>query len=395
MREGWERKKLGDICGFQNGFAFKSKTFKNVGIPVVRITNIKDGVVDLSTSVYVDPNDYNKDFSAFMVNQGDILIAMSGATTGKIGIYNSPEPCLLNQRVGKFIPKHDLNRDFLFYFLSTKIEESLAISLGAAQPNLSTKQIKEFSIPIPPLSEQKAIVRILDQAFAAIAQAQANIQRNIEHAEELFQSKLEEVFSQRGEGWITKKLGEIGKVSMCKRVFKKQTSSIGDIPFYKIGTFGKTPNAFITKELYTEYREKYSFPKKGDILISASGTIGRRVRYDGKPAYFQDSNIVWIDNDERVVSNDYLYHFYGFCDWQPSKGATISRLYNDNLRQIQINIPPFKEQNIIVQRLETLIEGVKELKEKYGIKLSSLEALKKSLLQKAFAGELTEKDIPA
>ena len=104
------------------------------------------------------------------------------------------------------------------------------------------------------------------------------------------------------EGWEIKKLGEIGKVSMCKRVFKEQTSDSGDIPFYKIGTFGKEPDAFITYETYNEYRNKFAFPKKGDVLISASGTIGRRVKYDGKPAYFQDSNIVWI-------AFNWLYYF--------------------------------------------------------------------------------------
>ena len=109
------------------------------------------------------------------------------------------------------------------------------------------------------------------------------------------------------EGWDIKTLGEIGKVSMCKRILKKQTSPIGDIPFYKIGTFGKIPNAFISKEVYKEYLSKYSFPKKGDILLSASGTIGRRVIYDGKPAYFQDSNIVWIANNEEKVLNEYPF----------------------------------------------------------------------------------------
>ena len=111
-------------------------------------------------------------------------------------------------------------------------------------------------------------------------------------------------------GWEVKKLGEIGKVSMCKRILKEQTLPEGDIPFYKIGTFGKIANSFISNEVYNDYRSKYSFPKKGDILLSASGTIGRSVIYDGKPAYFQDSNIVWIDNNEKRVLNQYLYKFY-------------------------------------------------------------------------------------
>ncbi|MDH5192854.1 MAG: restriction endonuclease subunit S, partial [Nitrospira sp.] len=137
-------------------------------------------------------------------------------------------------------------------------------------------------------------------------------------------------------GWLETTLGDIGNVAMCKRIFKEETTATGDIPFYKIGTFGRKADAYISSYTYNEYRAKYPFPKRGDVLISASGTIGRRVRYDGEPAYFQDSNIVWIDNDEKKVLNDYLYHFYGACEWNSTKGATISRLYNEDLRRIVI-----------------------------------------------------------
>lgn len=165
------------------------------------------------------------------------------------------------------------------------------------------------------------------------------------------------------EGWKIKSLGEIGKVSMCKRILKKQTNALSGIPFYKIGTFGKEPNAYISEEIYNEFKNKYSFPNKGDILLSASGTIGRRVVYDGKPAYFQDSNIVWIDNDETEVLNEYLYAFYGFCDWNPSKGATISRLYNDDLRRIEIPFPNLiEEQKQIVSILNKAFTAIDQAK---------------------------------
>ena len=199
------------------------------------------------------------------------------------------------------------------------------------------------------------------------------------------------MFETKGEGWEEKTLGNIGKPSMCKRILKDQTSSEGDIPFYKIGTFGKTPNAYISKDIYDLYRTKFSFPKKGDILISASGTIGRRVRYDGEPAFFQDSNIVWIDNDETLVLNDYLYVFYEFCDWQPSKGATIARLYNSNLTSIKIAFPKsLEEQKNILKKINALSSETKKLEAIYQQKINDLEELKKSVLQKAFAGELKE-----
>jgi type I restriction enzyme S subunit len=149
-----------------------------------------------------------------------------------------------------------------------------------------------------------------------------------------------------------KTLGEIGKVCMCKRVMKNETTSSGDIPFYKIGTFGKKPDAFIKKSLYDEYKRKYSFPKIGDVLISASGTIGRTVIYDGEPAYFQDSNIVWVDNDETIVTNKFLHHYYKVIKWQTDIGGTISRLYNDNLRKAKIPIPLLSEQERVVSILD-------------------------------------------
>ena len=139
---------------------------------------------------------------------------------------------------------------------------------------------------------------------------------------------------------------------MCKRIFKEQTQAAGDIPFYKIGTFGQEPDAFISRAIYEEYKAKYSFPKKGDVLISAAGTIGRTVIYNGEPAYFQDSNIVWVDNDESQVTNKYLFYCYSLQPWQASDGGTISRLYNDNIRKTKIPAPPLVEQARIVAILD-------------------------------------------
>ena len=147
-------------------------------------------------------------------------------------------------------------------------------------------------------------------------------------------------------------LGEIGKVLMCKRIMKAETTPVGDVPFFKIGTFGKEPDAYISQEKYDEYRKTYSFPKRGDILISAAGTIGRTVIYDGEPAYYQDSNIVWIDNDESKVLNKYLYYYYALKPWAVSNGGTIARLYNDNISKTKIPVPSLAEQERIVAILD-------------------------------------------
>ncbi|HEL0662161.1 TPA: restriction endonuclease subunit S [Streptococcus equi subsp. zooepidemicus] len=139
---------------------------------------------------------------------------------------------------------------------------------------------------------------------------------------------------------------------MCKRILKNQTSSKGDIPFYKIGTFGKIADSFISRELFDEYKKKYSYPKKGEILISASGTIGRTVIFDGENAYFQDSNIVWVSHNEEIVINKYLYYLYQVINWNPSTGGTINRLYNYNLKNIKVILPPIEIQNKVVEILD-------------------------------------------
>lgn len=141
-------------------------------------------------------------------------------------------------------------------------------------------------------------------------------------------------------------MGELGSVAMCKRIFKEQTTEQGDVPFYKIGTFGGTPDAFISKELFDEYQRLYQFPKVGDILISAAGTIGRTIVYQGDPAYYQDSNIVWLQHDERL-DNGFLLQFLNGKSWSSLEGSTLKRLYNKDLLNAEIATPSPDEQHQI------------------------------------------------
>jgi type I restriction enzyme S subunit len=154
------------------------------------------------------------------------------------------------------------------------------------------------------------------------------------------------------EDWKDAPLGELAEIRMCKRIFSEQTHPSGDIPFFKIGTFGKVPDAFISSDLYREYKRRYSFPKKGDVLLSAAGTLGRTVVYDGGDAYFQDSNIVWLDIDHSKITNEYLYQCYQAIRWASPEGSTISRLYNGIIRKTKTPLPPTKtEQRAIAQAL--------------------------------------------
>ena len=141
---------------------------------------------------------------------------------------------------------------------------------------------------------------------------------------------------------------------MCKRILKEETSELGDIPFYKISTFGEVADAFISKDIFEKYRETYSYPKIGDILISAAGTLGKTVIFDGKPSYFQDSNIVWVANDEKTVINSFLYYFYQTNPWVKTTGSTINRLYNNDIKNLEIYFPDLKTQQSIAAILSAL-----------------------------------------
>ena len=167
------------------------------------------------------------------------------------------------------------------------------------------------------------------------------------------------------------KLGEIGEIRMCKRILKEETNSVGGVPFFKIGTFGGQADVFITKEKFEEYKNAYSYPKKGDVLISAAGTIGRTVVFDGKDAYFQDSNIVWIENDESKVLNEYLFYCYKNIHWTTSVGSTILRLYNDDIRNTDIIVPPLSEQKKIASVLSALDDKI-ALNKKMNQKLEAM-----------------------
>ena len=167
------------------------------------------------------------------------------------------------------------------------------------------------------------------------------------------------------------KLGEIGEIRMCKRILKEETNSVGGVPFFKIGTFGGQADVFITKEKFEEYKNAYSYPKTGDVLISAAGTIGRTVVFDGKDAYFQDSNIVWIENDESKVLNEYLFYCYKNIRWTTSVGSTILRLYNDDIRNTDIIVPPLSEQKKIASVLSALDDKI-ALNKKMNQKLEAM-----------------------
>ena len=182
--------------------------------------------------------------------------------------------------------------------------------------------------------------------------------------------------------WKNKTLGDLGRVEMCRRIFKEQTQPSGEIPFFKIGTFGQEPDAFISSELFEEYCQKYPYPKKGDILISAAGTIGRTVEFSGENAYFQDSNIVWLRFDESQITSTFLNITYQNIKWG-LEGSTIKRLYNSDLLSAEITLPSLPEQThlgLFFRRLDSQIAESRAVLEKS-------RQLKKAMLAKMFPAD--------
>lgn len=179
--------------------------------------------------------------------------------------------------------------------------------------------------------------------------------------------------------WAPMQLRDVGYIQMCRRIFQSQTKTYGAIPFYKISTFGGKADAYISQELYEKYKLLYPYPEKGDVLISAAGTIGKTVIFDGKDSYFQDSNIVWLKVDKEVIDRKFLWWFYRSFPWDALEGTTIQRLYNSIILDTEIHLPEKPEQEEIARTLsqfDTYIDDLAELIEKKkGIRDGALEDL--------------------
>lgn len=183
--------------------------------------------------------------------------------------------------------------------------------------------------------------------------------------------------------WEEMTLGDVGSVAMCKRVFKEQTCEVGDVPFFKIGTFGGVPDAYISQSLFDELKSKYAYPEVGTILLSASGTIGRQVEYKGEDAYYQDSNIVWLEHDDTVLDG-YLKQFYSVVKWQGLEGSTIKRLYNKTILDTPFYRPSLPEQ----RKIADLLSAVDDVIAAQEAEVAAWEKRKKGVMQKLFRQEV-------
>jgi type I restriction enzyme M protein len=335
--------------------------FVEEGINFVKIESISiDGLIKREKFNYIT-KECNNSLKRSILEENDILFSIAGALGRTYVVEKNILPANTNQALSIIRLNKNINPYYVSYILRSDIVKKMILGLkvGVAQMNISLEQVKNIEIPLPPIEVQQEIVGELEQ-----------YQKIIDGAKQVVD--YYKPFIDVDPIWELRRLDEIGKVCMCKRIFKEQTNIKGDVPFYKIGTFGGNPDSFIDVELFNEFKSKYPYPKKGDILISTSGTIGKIVEFDGLPAYFQDSNIVWITNNEEIVSNQFLKIYYQIIKWRPTEGVTIARLYNKNIEETIIPVPPLEIQKSIVERIESerqIIEGNKKLIEIYSKKI--------------------------
>ncbi|MCT4417527.1 restriction endonuclease subunit S [Lactococcus cremoris] len=278
-------------------------------------------------------------------------------------------------------------REFMFQWLEMFRPKWQKYGQPGSQVNLNSELVRNQEIVLPNYKEQQKIGSFFKQLDDTIALHQCKLDLLKEQKKGYLQkmfpkngAKVPELrFAGFADDWEERKLGELGSVAMNRRIFKDQTSENEEVPFFKIGTFGSKPDAFISRELFEEYKLKYPYPEIGDILISASGSIGRTVVYQGEDEYFQDSNIVWLKHDNRL-DNKFLKQFYSIVKWQGLEGSTIKRLYNKNILDTDISIPSTIEQNKIGMFFEQLDDTI-ALHQR---KLDLLKEQKKGFLQKMF-----------
>jgi type I restriction enzyme, S subunit len=377
----WEVKKLGEVAPFQRGFDLTNPSLVSGKYPVV----YSNGIV----------NYHNK----FQAKSPGVVTGRSG-TIGKVHFIQED---YWPHNTSLWVTDFKGNVPLYIFYLYTNIKFN-RFSTGSGVPTLNRNDLHDFRVALPPTkAEQTAIATALNDADALITQLEKLIakKRNIkqgamqkclnydsydyddlrEHKKESFNQINQKNHS--SDKWEVKKLGEIGEVKMCRRVFNHETSPNGAIPFYKIGTFGKEADSYISRDLYNDYRRKFSFPNKGDILISAAGTIGRTIIYDGEDAYFQDSNIVWIENNQSIISNTFLYYTLQIVEYN-TEGGTIQRLYNSILKNTKFICPTPEIQTQIAQTLsdmDTEIAGLEKQLEKY-------KRMKVGMMQNLLTGKI-------
>ena len=389
----WQEKDLSDVL--------KKQTKKNADNSVNNVLTNSATRGIIRQTEYFDKqiaNDENKE-GYYIVKPGYFVYnprISVGAPCGPFNKYYGETTGIMSPlyTVYKYADDSQYYSEFLSYYFNSSYWHKYMYGIAnygarSDRMNVTSDDMGSLPLPYPSLPEQKKIAEIL----AAQDRVIELYQRKIDEIKKLKKICLSKMFPQKGhnapeirfpeftDAWEQRKLGDIGSVAMCRRIFKHQTSESGEIPFFKIGTFGGEPDAFITRELFEEFKAKYPYPDKGDILISASGSIGRTVEFTGGNEYFQDSNIVWLKHDKSII-NPFLRHLYSVVEWAGIEGSTIKRLYNDNILKTEVMLPSVQEQTKIAE----MLDGIDSLITLHQRKLEELQKSKKALMQLLLTG---------
>lgn len=391
MKKGWELKKLGDICETGAGgtpLKVHKDYYEGGNIPWLLSGEVSQGEIYEAKNFITEKGLKNSSAKLFPINT--VLVAMYGATAGQVGILKF-EACT-NQAVCGILPNNKTIPEYLFYCFLSKKEELVAQAVGGAQPNISQIKIKNTKIPLPPLPEQHHIVSILDEAFAAIAKAKANAEQNLKNAKELFESYLQGVFEQRGEGWEEKTLGEVCEIS--SKLIDPKKPEFHDLIHVGAGNIESQKGTLF--DLKTAKEENLI---SGKFLFDESMVLYSKIRpYLMKVVNcnFQglcSADIYPLLPFKEKMAKDFLYHLLLTKDFTEyailgSQRAGMPKVNREHLFAYRFYLPPITTQQSIVQKLDALSAQTKKLEAIYQQKLNDLEELKKSILQKAFSGEL-------
>ncbi len=370
--EDWEQRKLGEVASLRGGYAFKSGKFLKKGIPVIRISNIlSDGIVGGEFAHY-----YEEEMEEnFIVKDKSILIAMSGATTGKVGILHCEEnqKFYQNQRVGYFEPNDQWSYKFIGTFVKSKLFEKQldSVLVAGAQPNISSRDINDFDIWIPNNINEQNQIGVLFESFDNLITLH---QRKLENLKLKKKSLLQKLFPKNGEqfpelrfpgftdAWEQRKLGEILKVNSGKDYKHLEN---GDIPVYGTGGYMLSVNEALSDI--------------DAIGIGRKGTIDKP-QYLKAPFWTVDTLFYLVPLEKYSCS--LLYHLSNLIPWKKFDESTgVPSLSKSTIDGIQVNIPKDKKEQ---DRISMLFDRINNLITLHQRKLEHLQLQKKALLQQMF-----------
>lgn len=374
MKHNWEYKRLGDVCKIVNGFAFKSELFKDSGMPILRIANIQNDTITTDALVFCNPSDYKTDLSKFLVKSDDLVMALSGATTGKIGINKTNIEFYLNQRVALF-KDIIISRRYLFYFLKTEGKNILESAFGVAQPNVSTSKLTELYIPVPTQNVQERIVAELDKINETIEDCR-ELLRNLDA---LAQSLFNDYFGDPAinpKGWQTKSLDEI-----CEAISTGITYKPDNVADF--GTIVLRSSNIQNSSLVLDDIVRIDMPlkpsqyvQKNDILMCSRNGSARLV---GKVALIPElkEKMSWGAFMTIIRSNYYHFLFQYFRlpafreQLTKTKTTTVNQITIGMLKKIHLPVPPLSLQKKFAERIEQ-IEAQKKIVESTIAELQTL-----------------------